>query len=250
VHPCRLFVLALLLVGVQQGYSQAPTSSNSANGTGRDDAGAITRGVPIRMVNLKSPGKTPRKKTGVIVLHATIATDGSVKDATVVSGDPSLTEAAIDAARQWRYIPFMSDGSPVEGQTNITLNYDFSKRLSKLQVPLSPIPTEPQEDLVKEITTGEVFTVGRGVTPPKALYAPDPQYSKTAQKARYQGTVVLGAVVGADGSPRSIWVVRELGSGLDEKAIDAVRQWKFRPATKNGTPVAVHINVEVDFRLY
>lgn len=61
---------------------------------------------------------------------------------------------------------------------------------------------------------------------------------------------MLGLIVGSDGRPHDIRVSRSLGMGLDEKAIEAVRQWKFEPARKNGQPVAVQINVEVDFRLY
>ena len=85
---------------------------------------------------------------------------------------------------------------------------------------------------------------------PRALYAPDPEYSEEARKAKWQGTVVLWVIVGPDGKPRDIKIQRSLGMGLDEKAIEAVRQWKFDPAKKDGQPVAVQINVEVNFRLY
>src|SRR5207247_9479683 len=92
--------------------------------------------------------------------------------------------------------------------------------------------------------------VGGGVCARTELYAPEPGDSEEARKAKYQGTCVLYLIVGADGKPRDIRVARSLGLGLDEKAIEAVRQWKFEPAMKDGKPVAVAINVEVDFRLY
>jgi TonB family protein len=97
---------------------------------------------------------------------------------------------------------------------------------------------------------GGVFRVGGGVSAPKVLYQPDPEYSEEARKAKYQGTCVLWLIVGPDGKPRDIKVARNLGMGLDEKAIEAVKQWKFEPAMKDGRPVAVQINVEVSFRLY
>ena len=97
---------------------------------------------------------------------------------------------------------------------------------------------------------GGPYRVGGGVSAPRALYAPDPEYSEEARKAKYQGTVVLWVVVGPDGRPHDIRVSRSLGLGLDEKAVEAVRQWKFEPARKDGNPVAVQINVEVNFRLY
>jgi protein TonB len=97
---------------------------------------------------------------------------------------------------------------------------------------------------------GGAYRVGGGVSAPKALYAPDPEYSEEARKAKYQGTVVLWLVVSADGRPQQIRIQRALGMGLDEKAIEAVKQWKFEPARKDGQPVPVMINVEVNFRLY
>jgi TonB family protein len=97
---------------------------------------------------------------------------------------------------------------------------------------------------------GGPYRVGGGVSAPRALFAPDPEYSDEARKAKYQGTVVLWVVVGPDGRPHDVRVQRSLGLGLDEKAIEAVRQWKFEPARKDGSPVAVQINVEVNFRLY
>ena len=97
---------------------------------------------------------------------------------------------------------------------------------------------------------GGVFRVGGGVSAPKAIYSPDPEYSEEARKAKYQGVCVLSLIVGPDGKPRDIHVSRSLGLGLDEKAIQAVNQWKFEPAQKDGRPVAVAINVEVQFRLY
>jgi TonB family protein len=97
---------------------------------------------------------------------------------------------------------------------------------------------------------GGVFRVGGGVSAPRALDTPDPEYSEEARKAKYQGTCVLWLIVGPDGKPRDVKVARALGMGLDEKAIEAVRNWKFEPAMKDGKPVAVQINVEVNFRLY
>jgi periplasmic protein TonB len=97
---------------------------------------------------------------------------------------------------------------------------------------------------------GGAYRVGGGVSAPKVLYDPDPEYSEEARKAKYQGTVVLWLVVSPDGHPQQIKVQRSLGMGLDEKAVEAVRQWRFEPAKKDGQAVPVMINVEVNFRLY
>jgi len=97
---------------------------------------------------------------------------------------------------------------------------------------------------------GGVFRVGGGVSAPRALNTPDPEYSEEARKAKYQGTVVLWLIVDQNGRPQQVKVARSLGMGLDQKAIEAVRKWTFEPAQKDGKPVAVQINVEVNFRLY
>lgn len=97
---------------------------------------------------------------------------------------------------------------------------------------------------------GGIYRVGGGVSAPRAIYSPDPDYSEEARRAKYQGTVVLWIVIGPDGRPRDAKVARSLGMGLDEKALDAVRRWKFEPAMKDGRPVAVQVNVEMNFRLY
>jgi TonB family protein len=99
-------------------------------------------------------------------------------------------------------------------------------------------------------TGGGYFRVGGGVSAPKPIYDPEPEYSEEARKAKYQGTCVLLLIVGPDGLPRDIRVTNTLGLGLDEKAIETVRKWRFEPARKDGKPVAVQIAVQVNFHLY
>ena len=89
-----------------------------------------------------------------------------------------------------------------------------------------------------------------GVTLPEAIYSPEPSFSDEARKAKFQGIVLLMLVVGKDGRAYNIRVRQSLGMGLDEKAIEAVKNWRFRPATLKGQPVATQIGVQVDFHLY
>jgi TonB family protein len=91
--------------------------------------------------------------------------------------------------------------------------------------------------------------VGKGVTAPRLVYKVEPEYSEGARKAKIAGTVVLGVVVGPDGRATDIRVARSLEPGLDQKAIDAVTRWRFQPGTKDGVPVPVQANIEVNFRL-
>ena len=111
-------------------------------------------------------------------------------------------------------------------------------------------PTAEQPSGNRVIRRG-VYRVGGAVSAPEVISAHDPEYSEEALKSRREGTVVLWLIVDIDGTPHEIQVVKpsSLGSGLDAQAVNAVEQWRFDPAKKDGQPVAVQINVQVSFRL-
>ena len=88
-----------------------------------------------------------------------------------------------------------------------------------------------------------------GSKPPVLIFKKEPEYSEEARKAKYNGTVTLYVEVDETGQPNNIRVLRSLGLGLDEKAIEAVKQWRFKPGTANGVPVTMPTQVKVDFRL-
>lgn len=95
-----------------------------------------------------------------------------------------------------------------------------------------------------------VYRIGNGVTSPSVISKTDPQYSEEARIAKMSGDVRISAVVGVDGKARDVQVVKSVGLGLDEKAVEAVRTWGFKPGLlKDGTPVPVMVVIEVNFRL-
>ncbi len=96
---------------------------------------------------------------------------------------------------------------------------------------------------------GGVYAVGNGTTAPTVLSKVDPEYSEEARKAKYSGSVMLSIVVNTDGKAEQITVTKSLGMGLDEKAIEAVKQWRFLPGKNKGVPVKVKAQIEVNFRL-
>ncbi len=99
-------------------------------------------------------------------------------------------------------------------------------------------------------TGGGAYSVGGNVSAPVPIYKPEPPYSEEARKAKYQGTVVLLIVVDSQGNVTDVSVLKPLGMGLDEKAVSTVQTWKFQPALRNNTPVAVRVSVEITFRLF
>lgn len=97
---------------------------------------------------------------------------------------------------------------------------------------------------------GGAYSVGGGVSAPIPIYKPEPPYSEEARKAKYQGTVVILIIVDAHGSVTNARIMKPLGLGLDEKAVETVRTWKFKPGMRNGIPVPVQVIIEVTFRLF
>ena len=96
---------------------------------------------------------------------------------------------------------------------------------------------------------GGVFKIGGGVTKPEVISAPDPGFTEEARQARVAGKVVVYLQVNAQGQPMHVKVIHGLGMGLDEKAVEAVRQYRFKPAMKDGQPVTVEMNVDVNFQI-
>jgi len=96
---------------------------------------------------------------------------------------------------------------------------------------------------------GGVFRVGGGVSAPVLLQKTEPEYSEEARKAKHQGTVMLYVQIDPSGHATNVKVIKSLGLGLDEKAMEAVAKWKFAPGKKDGKPVTVEATIEVNFRL-
>lgn len=250
-------LLALLVCG-----AAAQTASQTADRSHQVQAdveqGELTYQVPPTYPPLARQARVQ----GTVVLHALIGKDGSIQELEVVSGHPMLVQAALDAVKQWRYKPYFYNGEPAVVETNINVNFQLSDtpgqahsneppaNISSAETGSSkPSPAAQPSQNQDSDQAPRAYRVGGGVTAPKLINAPDPVYSKEARKARYEGTVVLWMIVSTEGLPQDIKVQRALGMGLDEEAIRAVKQWRFEPATKDGKPVPVMINVEVNFRL-
>jgi TonB family protein len=108
----------------------------------------------------------------------------------------------------------------------------------------------PQDGATAGTAPEKIYHVGNGVTPPALTYSVDAEFTQKAKQAKYQGVSVVRCVVDTHGMPQHVHTVRKLKMGLDEKAIEAVRQYRFKPGTLDGKPVSVAITIEVNFHLY
>jgi len=271
MNSCAIIgVLSLSLVCGAQSSTPPPTSvlpgeaspSSQHSSAAQAQANGIVAGRLINKEDPKYPKEARKKKIqGQVILQVTVNENGKVNRAAGISGDLTLVNAAEEAVFKWEFEPFTQDGQAVSVQQNLTFNFDLNRKDTELELPLpepkplsasvaSHLPIRLRESKAPPpgVVTG-VFRGGGGVSAPRVSYSPDPEYSDEARRAKYQGTCVLSLIVGPDGLPQDIRVARSLGMGLDEKAIEAVQQWRFQPALKDGKPVAVAINVEVQFRL-
>jgi TonB family protein len=96
----------------------------------------------------------------------------------------------------------------------------------------------------------QIYHIGGDVSAPELVFAPDPEFTEKARRAKYQGVCGISLIIDAQGNPMRVQVVRHLGMGLEKKAVDAVKQYRFKPAMRLGKPVAVTANIEVNFQLY
>lgn len=116
--------------------------------------------------------------------------------------------------------------------------------------PAQPVKQAQISDDEGSASFQPVFRVGQDVHAPKTQYSPEPQFTEIARYEKFGGTVVVNLVVDKTGTVRRVRVARPLGLGLDESAESTMKTWRFKPATRNGEPVAVAMNVEVSFNIY
>jgi TonB family protein len=121
--------------------------------------------------------------------------------------------------------------------------------LSDIDVSVFGIPDAPPGLAINMGAANGPQWVGNGILPPKKITAPQPRYTEEARKARIQGTVILQAIVDADGKISNIKIIKGLPLGLDLSAIETVKEWLYEPATREGLPVAVYMNLMINFSL-
>jgi len=210
----------------------------AADGPERIPSGVVA-GMILTKVDPVYPAEAKAAHVqGAVILHAIISKTGTVEKLEVISGNGMLVNAARDAVSKWTYKPYMLNGQPVEVETSITVNYTLGDSTAAS----GPVPpADEASDGVKQIR-GDVIG-------PVLIYVPEPEYTELARQDKVEGFVLINMVVDEQGLPQHLHVSRGLGDGLDEKALEAVRQYRFKPATENGKPVAVYLNVEVNFEL-
>ena len=215
------------------------------NGPTRISAGVMAGQIVSRVQPVYPPEAKAAGIEGAVVLHAIIGADGIVQQLDVISGPEELQASAVNAVKQWVYKPFLLNGQPQEVETTITVTYSLGNSPAPPPPPPPP-PHNNSNDAYQSVT----YNIGGSVHPPILIHDQNPDYPESLRKANLSGNVIVSLVVDQDGIPRNVEVAKGMGNEFDEKAVEAVQQYRFKPATRNGEPVPVNLKVEVDFRAY
>lgn len=160
--------------------------------------------------------------------------------------DPESQQATMFFIKQTR--PTLTD----DPNADLIFQDGSFQQISRMAMPAPPPPAVPPQAVplvpLRPIPPG-VYRVGSGVRAPHVIERIDPQYPAEARAARIQGLVILEAIIDQNGRVTDLQVLKSLPYGLDQAAMEAVRQWRFAPATKDGQPVAVVFNLTVNFKL-
>lgn len=198
--------------------------------------------------------ESAEKKKGKLAIEFAITKDGHVSGMKLVesSGDVALDRPAwgsIISSDPFPALPSEFGGQYLALRFRFEYNPDKSNPAPDAAV-ASVVGSHPKLEGGGGASEG-IYHRGEGVSDPRVISQVDPEFTEKARKANYQGLCVLSIIVEPDGTPSSIRVASKLGMGLDEKAIEAVKQWRFQPAMKDGHPVRYGpVEIDVDFHLY
>ncbi len=186
---------------------------------------------------------------GTVWLQLLISEEGDVKNVKVVSGDPALVSAAVDAARTWKFKPYIKDGKPTEVSVKAPIDFAFADKIMKDGSSADGAATSPVPTTLA--VTGSRHTrvrVSQGVSRGLLVHQVSPVYPVSARSNHVQGNVVMQAVIGTDGRIHELRVISG-PSELVPAATGAVEQWRYKPFLFEGEPVEVETQITVNFTL-
>jgi TonB family protein len=237
-----------------KGLSEAPQQHASlGNGISSVTSPTLVRvGEQVAAGNLiqaPPPVYPPLAETahieGVVALLVRIGTDGHVSDPKVLSGHPMLVQAALDAVKNYAYKPFLLNGQAVACQATVEVPFKLDSAGTVDETGLKSHSAAPASGTALPVASPQV-RVSKGVMAGNLIESPKPVYPALARAAQVRGVVVLNVHIGSDGHVTEATVV----SGhpmLTQAAIDAVKQYVYKPYTLNGNPIEVVTLVEVPF---
>jgi TonB family protein len=226
---------------------------------------------PTKIVKAIYPVQAEKDQLqGEVVVKLTVTESGDVDNVEVISGNPILARAAVDAARKWKFKPVIRNGKAVKASTKIPFDFAYPDRVTDIKPKEPSTPdihdqqpvksngtnTESSSPDTKPSESGTLLStvlpqrvkVVQGVVQGMVVHRVAPVYPPEAKRARIQGTVVLAAIIGKDGKIKNLNVISG-PSMLVDAAVGAVQQWRYRPYVLQGEPVEVDTTITVNFNL-
>ncbi|MFZ0864958.1 MAG: energy transducer TonB [Candidatus Sulfotelmatobacter sp.] len=219
----------------------------------------VAQGLILKKVNpIYPPTARQARIQGTVILKVQINKSGDVASMQLVSGHPMLASAAIDAVKQWKYKPYLLNGEPVDVETRVMVNFAFSDNpppegvVGDMPGGIPPdeqggiAPSNPGD--ANHPAVPQRVRVSQGVMAGLVVTKVPPEYPPDAKDHGIQGTVVMRVNVDKEGNVSNIQLI----SGhplLAPAAIDAVKQWKYKPYLLNGMPVEIETQIQVNFTL-
>jgi TonB family protein len=253
--------------GLEARPSQDQTSPPAAQGNALPQRIRVSQGVSSRLIAKKVPPQYPHEAReqhiqGQVVLKAQISKEGDVIQLELVSGHPMLVPAAIEAVKQWKYKPFLLNGQPLVMETQVTVNFTLAppEDSSTDPNPSGVVGNVPGGTPCGQTGAADGAVLARNADGPQRVRLSgdvaqgliatkiQPEYPELARTARIQGTVCLKAVISKEGDVAEIHLISGHPT-LAQAAIDAVKQWKYKPYLLDGRPVEVETQVTVNFTL-
>lgn len=274
--------IALLVAVAGQAQQSNPAPVSSTPGKQAEHVKVFAVGADVTAPELLPTGrqsfqkeKCKNKLDGNVELTFLVDTTGTPHNITVIQPPgPDLSELAASIIAEDRFKPAMREGAPVNVMERADLRLQdceeeikdapgqsqyIQELRSAPQQRFSDLLNPPDEAVfslgadspnTSSAVNDQLAHIGGSVTAPIIIHSVYPRYTNEAKRAKMQGVCILTLIVDAEGNPQHIWVTRPLDYGLDENAKEAVQQYRFKPATKNGVPVAVVVSIEISFHLY
>jgi TonB family protein len=217
--------------------------------------------IAIKTENAKYPWEAHREKLqGQVWVQIHVSETGDVDAAEVASGDPTLAKSAVEAAKKWKFRPFIRGGKPVQVSTKLPFNFAFSEDVLDEKAQPDEARTEPAASAANAAvpTQGDAslsgsavpqrVKVSQGVSAGLLVHKVQPLYPPDARRLGIQGSVLLRATISKEGQVKDVQLVSG-SKELAPAAIGAVQQWRYRPYLLLGNPVEVNTMIKVDFQL-
>ena len=246
----RYCVLAILLFGVTVLAQDSPiTSSETKPPEETNPAPTLPDSTTlerIKTVNAVYPYEAVKDRMqGQVRIKILITEQGDVESAEVVEGDEVFRQSALESVKKWKYKPYIRNGKPVRVSTTVNVDFVFSGKVENFKyVP----PKQDADDKTSGPNGPKRVRVSQGVSEGMLIHKVQPMYPPAARMNHVQGRVVLHAIIGRDGVIRDLQVV----SGpkeLQQSAMGAVRQWRYRPYYLFGQPVEIDTEITVNYVL-